>query len=140
MSKFIQTHFFYPSIFPLPIKKKGEKLNSFLFSYFSILPPFSILSLFHSSNQTNPKLQPTPLLSLLNDEVLPLSLSISSLLLLTMTKIMIRPLKKKKKNYCMVQFIIMKLKFGFEVWLLWVAFGGIVVFGLLFFRFNSIHL
>ena len=44
------------------------------------------------------ELRSTPLLSLLNVEVLPLSLSISSLLLSTMIKIKIRSLKKKKKN------------------------------------------
>ena len=44
MSKFIQTHFFHPSIFPLPTKQKGEKLKFFLSShhflsfYFSTLP------------------------------------------------------------------------------------------------------
>ena len=33
MSKFIQTHFFHPFTFPLPIKQKREKLKSFLSSY-----------------------------------------------------------------------------------------------------------
>ena len=55
MSKFIQTHFFHPSIFSLPTKQKEKKLKSFLSSHFSILPPFSILPLFHPSNQTDPK-------------------------------------------------------------------------------------
>ena len=44
------------------------------------------------------ELRSTPLLSLLNVEVLPLSLSTSSLLLSTMIKIKIRPLKKKKEE------------------------------------------
>ena len=37
MSKFIQTHFFYSSTFPLPTKQKWEKLKYFLFLLF--LPP-----------------------------------------------------------------------------------------------------
>ena len=41
MSKFIQTYFFHPSTFLFPTKQKGEKIKSFLFSHFSILPPFS---------------------------------------------------------------------------------------------------
>ena len=55
MSKFIQRHFFHHSTFSLPTKQKGGKLIFFLFPHFSNLPPFSILPLFHSSNQTNPK-------------------------------------------------------------------------------------
>ena len=46
--------FSIPPFFHSQSKKKGEKLNSFLFSYFSILSPFSILPLFHPFNQTNP--------------------------------------------------------------------------------------
>ena len=57
MSKFIQTHFFYPFTFLLPTKQREEKLKYLLSSYFAILPPFSILPLFHISNQTNPKKQ-----------------------------------------------------------------------------------
>ena len=38
MSKFIQTHFFHPSTFSLPTKQKGEKINFFLSSHFSIPP------------------------------------------------------------------------------------------------------
>ena len=55
MSKFIQRHFFHHSTFSLPTKQKGGKLIFFLFPHFSNLSPFSILPLFHSSNQTNPK-------------------------------------------------------------------------------------
>ena len=45
----------FPSLhFSTPTKQKKEKLKSFLFSHFSILPQFSILSLFHPSNQTDP--------------------------------------------------------------------------------------
>ena len=51
MSKFIQTHFFHSFTFPLPTKQKGGKLKIFLSAHFFILPPFSILPLFHSSNQ-----------------------------------------------------------------------------------------
>ena len=36
MSKFIQTHFFYPSTFSLSTKQKGEKIKSFLSSHFFI--------------------------------------------------------------------------------------------------------
>ena len=35
--------------------KNDEKIKSFLSSHFSILQPFSILPLFHPSNQTDPK-------------------------------------------------------------------------------------
>ena len=38
--------------FSTPNQQKGEKIN-----FFSILPPFSILPLFYSSNQTNPKIE-----------------------------------------------------------------------------------
>jgi len=36
MSKFIQIHFFYPSIFPLQIKQKRKeiKIKSFTYSHF----------------------------------------------------------------------------------------------------------
>ena len=54
MNKFIQTYFFQPSIFPLSTKQKGGKLKFFLSSHFSTHLPFSILSVFHSSNQMNP--------------------------------------------------------------------------------------
>ena len=39
----------------LPIKHKWEKTKSLLSSHFSILSSFSILPLFHSSNQMDPK-------------------------------------------------------------------------------------
>ena len=55
MHKFIQTHFFHPSIFALPTKQKWEKLKYFISSYFSILSQFFILLLFHPSNETDPK-------------------------------------------------------------------------------------
>ena len=55
MSKFIQTHFFYPSTFSLTTKQKREKINFFLSFHFSNLSPFFIISLFHPSNQTNPQ-------------------------------------------------------------------------------------
>ena len=58
MSKFIQSHFFHPSTFPLPTKKKMRKIKIFLSSHFSTLPLFSILPHFHPSNQTNPKWEP----------------------------------------------------------------------------------
>ena len=51
----IQTHFFHPSTFSFPTKQKRGKLKYFLFSYFSILSPFSIFLLFHHSNQTDTK-------------------------------------------------------------------------------------
>ena len=54
MSKFIQTYFFHPLTFPLLTKQKCEKINFFLSSHFSILPPFSVFPDFHSSNQANP--------------------------------------------------------------------------------------
>ena len=54
MSKFIQTYFFHPLTFPLLTKQKCEKINFFLSSDFSILPPFSIFPHFHSSNQGDP--------------------------------------------------------------------------------------
>ena len=54
MNKFIQTHFLRYSTFPLSTKQNGEKVKNFLSSHFSILPPFSILPLFYSSNQTDP--------------------------------------------------------------------------------------
>ena len=41
MSKFIQTHFFHPSIFPLPTKQKGKKLKFFLSSHYFIFSHFS---------------------------------------------------------------------------------------------------
>ena len=52
---FTQTYFFHLSTFPLLTKQKWEKLKSFLSFHFSNLPLFFILSLFHHSNQTNPK-------------------------------------------------------------------------------------
>ena len=55
----VQTHFFHPSTFPLPTKQKGKKLKSFLSSHFFILPPFSILQLFHPSNQVDLKSIPS---------------------------------------------------------------------------------
>ena len=55
MSKFIQRHFFHHSTFSLSTKQKWGKLIFFLFPHFSNLPPFSILPLFHSSNQTDSK-------------------------------------------------------------------------------------
>ena len=60
--KFIQTLFSTkPKNFPslhfstLSTKHKWGKLKTFLSSHFSILPLFSILSLFHYPNQTDPK-------------------------------------------------------------------------------------
>ena len=53
MIKFIQTHFFHPSTFLLSTKQKWEKIKSFLFSHFFILPPFFIISFFHYSKQTD---------------------------------------------------------------------------------------
>ena len=50
----LSIHFFI-----LPTKYYERKLKYFLSSHFSILSLFSILPLFHSSNQTDPK---TPLL------------------------------------------------------------------------------
>ena len=58
MRKFIQNYFFHLSIFPLLIKQWG-KLKSFLFSHFSILLPFSILSFSNPSNQTYPQSEVT---------------------------------------------------------------------------------
>ena len=55
----VQTHFFHPSTFPLPTKQKGKKLKSSLSSDFFILPPFSILQLFHPSNQIDLKSIPS---------------------------------------------------------------------------------
>ena len=49
MSKFIQTHIFHPSTFPLPTKQKWEKLKSFLFFHFSIFPPFQYFLSSHFS-------------------------------------------------------------------------------------------
>ena len=43
MSKFIQTYFFHHSTFPLTTKQKREKLK-----FFSILPHFHSLTIFHS--------------------------------------------------------------------------------------------
>ena len=48
--KFVSLHFS-----TLLTKHKWGKLKSFLSSHFSILSPFSILSLFHPPNQTDPK-------------------------------------------------------------------------------------
>jgi len=53
MGKFIQTHFFYFFTFSLPTKQIRDKIKYFLSSHFSILSPFSVLSFFHSSNQTD---------------------------------------------------------------------------------------
>ena len=48
--------FSIPFTFSLLIKQKREKLKIFFLSpYFFIFSPFSILTLFHPSNQTNPK-------------------------------------------------------------------------------------
>ena len=55
----VQTHFFHPSTFPLPTKQKGKKLKSSLSSDFFILPPFSIIQLFHPSNQVDLKSIPS---------------------------------------------------------------------------------
>ena len=41
--------------FILPTKRKREKLKFFLFFHFSIISLFSILSIFHPPNQTDPK-------------------------------------------------------------------------------------
>ena len=86
------------------------------------------------------ELRSTPLLSLLNVEVLPLSLSISSPLLSTMIKVKIRSLKKKKK------ILLHSSTYHYETQI-WIrslialgCFWGIIVFGLLFFRFNSTHI
>ena len=56
MSKFIQIHFFHPSIFPLPTKQKGEIIKSFL-SFIFFHPPTIFYSL------TFPLLQPNDLKS-----------------------------------------------------------------------------
>ena len=42
--------FFHPSTFSLSTKQKGEKIKYYISSHFSILPPFSIFTLFHHSN------------------------------------------------------------------------------------------
>ena len=55
MSKFIQTHFFYHSIFSLSTKQKGEKIKYFLSFQFFIILPFSIFLLFYSFNKMDPK-------------------------------------------------------------------------------------
>ena len=54
MSKLIQTHFFHFSTFPLPTKQKEEKIKYYLYSHIFIFSKFSIIPLFHPSNQTNP--------------------------------------------------------------------------------------
>ena len=45
---------YFLSIFPPKTKYHEKKLKYFLSSYFSIISLFSILSFFHSSNQTDP--------------------------------------------------------------------------------------
>ena len=49
MNKFIQTHFFHHSTFPLPTKQKKEN------KIFFIIPPISIFLLFHLFNKTDPQ-------------------------------------------------------------------------------------
>ena len=62
MSKFIQTHFFHPSTFPLQTKQKGEKIKSFpsshnfLSSHFSTPPTKRTIKLLKKKKKKKKKI------------------------------------------------------------------------------------